>query len=179
MKQFFLILFLSALDYPQRDFFLLYLILRMMLVEILSVLASFCQHCKWIMGLILAVPLAIAPIFMVILTLSLVSFSKLCMGWVPRGLMVSFPTEIRTSLAHGQFHSMEMMFPKAYSISIFSLGMGPTCWIRNWKNPPVVAVVLCNLLKEQSLSCCRCNSSTDFCFHLIKLQHICLLVGFI
>lgn len=146
MKQIFWILFLSALDYPQRDFFPLYLILRMVLVEIPSALASFCQHCKWIMGLILAVPLAVAPIFMVILTLSLVSFSKLCMGWMPRGLVVSFPIEIRTSLAHGQFHSMGVMFPKMHSISVFSLGMGPTCWIWNWKNTPVVAVVLCNLL---------------------------------
>lgn len=78
------------------------------------------------MGPILAVPLAIGPIFMVILTLSLVSSSKLCMGWVPCGLTVSFPIEIHTSLAHGQFHSMEMMFPKMYSVDIFSLGMGPT-----------------------------------------------------
>lgn len=106
------------------------------------------------MGPILAVLLAIGPIFMAILTLSLVSSSKLCMGWVPCGMMVSFPIENHTSLAHGQFHSMEMMSPKKYSIDIFSLGMGPLL-PSELKNTPVAAVALCNLLKEWSLSCCK------------------------
>lgn len=105
----------------------------MMLVEILSTLDLFWQHFKWIMGPILALLLAIGPVFMAILTLSLVSSSKLCMGWVPCSLMVSFPIEIHTSLAHGQFLSMEMMSPKMYSVDIFSLGMGPTCCLLRWK----------------------------------------------
>lgn len=85
------------------------------------------------MGPILAVLLAIGSIFRAILTLSLVSSSKLCMGWVPCGLVVSFPIEIHTSLAHGQFHSMEMMPQKTYSVDFFSLGMGPTCCLLRWK----------------------------------------------
>lgn len=59
------------------------------------------------------------------------------------------------------------------------LGHGAHSLPSQLKNPPVVAVALCNLFKEQHLSCCRLNSSTDFCFHLIKLQLICLLVGLI
>lgn len=105
----------------------------MMLVEILSAPELFWWHFKWIMGPILAVLLAIGPIFMPVLTLSLVSSSKLCMGWVPCGLMVSFPIEIHTSLAHRQFHSMEMISPKMYNVDISSLGMGPTCCLLRWK----------------------------------------------
>ena len=105
----------------------------MMLVEIPLSQTLFWQHCKLITGPGLAVLLAIGPIFMVILTLSLVPSSKLRMGWMPCGLTVSFLIEIHTSLAHGQFHSMEMMFPKMYSVDIFSLGMGPTRCLLSWK----------------------------------------------
>lgn len=59
------------------------------------------------------------------------------------------------------------------------LGHGAHSLPSELKNPPVAAVALCSLFKEQRLSCCRLNSSTDFCFHLIKLQLVCLLVGLI
>lgn len=65
--------------------------LTVMLVETPSALALFQQHCKCVTGQILAIVLAIGPILMMILTLSLVSSSKFCMGWVPCGLMPSFP----------------------------------------------------------------------------------------
>lgn len=150
-----------------------------MLVETPSALALFQQHCKCVTGPILAIVLAIGPILMMILTLSLVSSSKFCMGWVPCGLMPSFPRWNPYKSSTSAISQNGNYASKNAQCRYLFLGHGAHSLPSELKNTPVVAVALCDLFKEQSLSCCRLNSSTDLCFHLIKLQLVCLLVGFI